>query len=110
MTVWVLYVRRDLEEVRNVNKQLIPFYREEEIYTLFYDEENNKMYRFSHRKTSSFKYIGLFMIVLYGSKVANDIYQRYNNPTIKIIVLLIIKILLYIAARAFYLCIYKNDK
>src|SRR5690625_2683104 len=110
MTIWVLYLRKDLKEVRNVNKQLIPFYREEEIYTLFYDEENNKMYRFPHQKTSSFKYIGLFMIVLYGSKVANNIYQSYSNSIINIIVFLIINILLYIGARSLYHRYYNHDK
>ena len=93
-----------------MNKQLIPFYREEEIYTLFYDEENNKMYRFPHQKTSSFKYIGLFVIVLYGSKVANDIYQSYSNPLINLIVFLIINILLYIGARSLYHRYYNHDK
>src|SRR5690625_3674328 len=68
------------------------------------------MYRFSHRKTSSFKYICLFMIVLYGSKVANDIYQSYSNPIINIIVFLIINILLYIGARSFYHSYYNHDK
>lgn len=93
-----------------MNKQLIPFYREEEIYTLFYDEENNKMYRFSHRKTSPFKYIVLFLIVLYGSNEANGIYQNYVNPFINIIVFLMINILFYIGVRSFYKRYYNQDK
>ncbi|HLS71120.1 MAG TPA: hypothetical protein VK027_05615 [Chitinophagaceae bacterium] len=84
-----------------MKKKLTPLYREKEIYTLFYDTIHNKLYRFPHRNKSSFTYIGLFILVLYGSTLLNDIYQPCSGPVLNIALFLIAAIICYFIAKSF---------
>ncbi|SHG92705.1 hypothetical protein [Virgibacillus chiguensis] len=67
-----------------MKNKLIPIYREKEIYTLFFDDKNNKLYKFPHREKSSLIYILLFFVVLYGSQFINQIYQPYKGVLLNI--------------------------
>ncbi|GAB3799619.1 hypothetical protein [Virgibacillus kimchii] len=84
-----------------MKKKLIPLYREKEIYTLFYDVTHNKLYRFPHRNKSSLTYIGLFILVLYGSTFLNDIYQPYRGLLLNIGLFLAAVLICYFIAKFF---------
>ncbi|UOQ86792.1 hypothetical protein [Gracilibacillus salinarum] len=68
---------------------LIPIYREADIYRLFYDQKANRLYKFSYRKKSSVLYMGLFLILLYGSNALNNLYQQAEIPLTNILLCLI---------------------
>ena len=83
-----------------VQKNLIPIYREKEIYTIVYDTEQNKLYRFSHRKLgSSLTYMGLFFLFLYGSKMLNGIYQHYRNPLLDLFLFVVLLISCFVISK-----------
>lgn len=81
--------------------KLIPLYREKEIYTLFYDAAHNKLYRFPHRNKPSLTYIGLFILVLYGSSFLNDIYQPYRGPLLNIVLFIAAAVICCFIAKLF---------
>ncbi|MFU0791773.1 hypothetical protein JNUCC74_07280 [Cerasibacillus sp. JNUCC 74] len=85
-----------------MKNKLIPIYREKEIYTLFYDKDHNKLYKFPHRDKSSFVYVLLFILVLYGSRIVNAIYQPYKGLLLNITLFFIVNIICYIIARYFF--------
>ncbi|GAB3799575.1 hypothetical protein [Virgibacillus kimchii] len=84
-----------------MKNKLIPLYREKEIYTLFYDTAHDKIYRFPHRNKSSLVYIGLFLLVLYGSILLNNIYQPYRNLLLNIALFFAAVIICYFIAKFF---------
>lgn len=82
--------------------RLIPIYRDKEIYTFFYDEKNNHLYRLIHRGINPLGYMILFFAVLYGSKYANEIYQPYEGLFFNLILFIIGNVICYLIAVNFY--------
>lgn len=79
---------------------MIPIYREKEIYTIFYDTEQNKLYRFPPRKLgSAFTYMGLFFLFLYGPKMLNGIYQHYRNPLLDLFLFVVLLISCFVISK-----------
>ncbi|RYL93661.1 hypothetical protein [Sporolactobacillus sp. THM19-2] len=88
----------------------VPFYREKENYTLFYDVDKNQLYRLPHTKRSSGLYIIAFLLVLYGSYTLNDIYQNYQGFMINLALSLITLPLSFVIAKIFYKGYYIQDQ
>ncbi len=93
---------RRIHVVIGVRIRLIPIYREKEIYTMFYDSKQNKLYRYAHREKSSFLYILLFIIIINSSGLLNQIYQPYKGFLLNIILLIISNFVCYFVAKYLY--------
>lgn len=81
---------------------LIPFYREKESYTLFYDADQKQMYRLPHRNKRNALYYFLFLAVLYGSYALNDMYQNYSGTVSNLIIFIVILAGSLVIAKLFY--------
>ncbi|ASN05374.1 hypothetical protein [Virgibacillus necropolis] len=84
-----------------MKNKLIPIYREQEIYTLFYDTVHEKLVLFPHRKNAPLAYVYLIILVLLGSWYFNDIYQPYKDPLFNIILFLVVIVFSYVFAKIF---------
>src|SRR5699024_6880623 len=63
---------------------LIPLYREQERYTLFYDQHNSHLYKFQHRNKSFAVFFMVILMLTYGSKTFDGIYQNYQSTFLNI--------------------------
>lgn len=85
-----------------MKNKFIPFYREKELYTLFYDQSHNRLYKFQHRN-KSFGVFFLFMImIIYGSSFLDSIYQKYHSVLFDIVLFFVAVGITYYIARKFY--------
>ncbi|WP_336253601.1 hypothetical protein [Oceanobacillus sp. SE10311] len=91
-----------------VNYKLIPFYREKELYTLFYDHENSHMYKLQHGKKSFAMFYLVILAVLLGSQYLDRIYQVYKGPFVNTIFIAAF-IIGYIIAKMVYDNYYIQD-
>lgn len=92
-----------------VNYKLIPFYREKELYTLFYDHENSHMYKLQHGKKSFAMFYLVILAVLLGSQYLDRIYQVYKGPFVNTILFIAAFIIGYIIAKMIYDNYYIQD-
>lgn len=90
-------------------KNLIPLYRFERLYTLFYDEKDGKIYKISQRKTFSFgKLITMFMAVL-ALSYFGEIYIVHDNLTISFIILFLSYLATYFLIHLYNRWYYKME-
>lgn len=89
--------------------KLIPIYREKEMYTYFYNENSEKLYKIQHRKQSYLSYILLYLLVLYGSGVVNQIYQQFQSVLLKYILVAVVLLSCYMISKLFYKQYYLQD-
>lgn len=82
--------------------KLIPLYREKERYTLFYDQENNHIYKFQHRNKSFAVFFLVMLAIIYGSKLLDGIYQEYQSTFLNIILIIIGIGITYYVSKEFY--------
>lgn len=85
-----------------MQNKLIPIYREKELYTLFYDQENNYLYKIQHRKRSFGVFFILVLLIFYGSKYADRIYQGYQGFLLDTLLFLVALALSYFVAQSIY--------
>ncbi|MGY0691203.1 hypothetical protein ACW2QC_00255 [Virgibacillus sp. FSP13] len=85
-----------------MQNKLLPIYREKELYTLFYDQENNHLYKIQHRKKSFGVFFILMLAVFYGSKIIDGIYQEYQDPLLNTILFFAALALGYFVAQSIY--------
>lgn len=83
-------------------EKLIPLYRLDELYTIFYDISDGKYYKINHKERSKVKYfIGLFLLITIGQLIDN-IYKSFATPLLNILLLVGGFILTYFIIRRFY--------
>ncbi|GIO23662.1 hypothetical protein [Oceanobacillus sp. J11TS1] len=89
--------------------KLIPLYREQERYTLFYDQENNHFYKFQHRNKSFAVFFLVMLAIIYGSKFLDSIYQEYQSTLPNIILIIIGLGITYYVSKKFYRSYYLTE-
>lgn len=92
-----------------VKYNLIPFYREKEHYTLFYDYENSLIYKIQHRKKSFSVFYLVILGILFSSSFLDSIYQAYKGTITNIILFLASIIISYFIAKLVYDNYYLQD-
>ncbi|MCL1631986.1 hypothetical protein M3N64_08495 [Sporolactobacillus sp. CPB3-1] len=89
---------------------LIPFYREKESYTLFYDANQKQMYRLPHRNKGNVRYYFLGLAVLYGSYALNALYQNISGIVSNLISFIVILAGSFLVAKFFYKNYYVQNR
>ncbi|MEW9678002.1 hypothetical protein ABRT01_17925 [Lentibacillus sp. L22] len=92
-----------------MKKRLIPLYREQERYTLFYDQHNNRLYKFQHRNKSFAIFFMVILVITYGSKFLDGIYQGYQTTFLNIILFIIALGVTYYVTTEFYSAYYLKE-
>lgn len=92
-----------------MKNKLIPIYREKELYTLFYDTENNELYKTQHRNKSYVVYVVLFLLVIYGSSFIDHFYSQVQNALLNVLMILFMFVLSYFIGLTVYRNYYLND-
>lgn len=89
---------------------LIPFYREKESYTLFYDADQKQMYQLPHRNKGNMRYYFLALAVLYGSYVLSDTYQKMSGIVSDLVSFIVVLAGSFVLAKLFYKNYYIQDR
>lgn len=89
--------------------KLIPFYREKELFTLFYDYEDNHMYKFQHKKKSFSMFYFAIIGILFSSPYLDGLYQAHKGTLVDIILFIASIIISYFIAKLFYNNYYLQD-
>lgn len=92
-----------------MQKRLIPLYREQERYTLFYDQHNNQLYKFQHRNKSFAVFFMVILAITYGSQFLDGIYQGYQSTLLNIILFIIAIGVTYYITTEFYNAYYLKE-
>lgn len=92
-----------------MKERLIPLYREEELYTLFYDPQNNHLYKFQHRNKSFGVFFMGILVVTYVSKFLDGIYQPYQSTFLNMIMFMLGIGLTYYVTTKFYSAYYLQE-
>src|SRR5690625_611512 len=90
-------------------EKLIPIYREEELYTLFYDEKNDKILKIPHTKRSLSAYYSLIFGLIVLSALLDPLYLPIQNPLFNLISLFISLVIVYFITKSFYRRYYEQD-
>ena len=88
---------------------LIPLYREQERYTLFYDQHNNHLYKFQHRNKSFAVFFMVILMLTYGSKTFDGIYQNYQSTFLNISLFIIAIAVTYYVITKLYSAYYLKE-
>src|SRR5699024_6460302 len=62
-----------------MESNLIPVYRERELYTLFYDQQQNVIYKFQHRNKSFGLFFMFIIAMTWFSESLDPFYINYKN-------------------------------
>ncbi|MFC0492131.1 Uncharacterised protein [Listeria grayi] len=83
-------------------EKLIFIYREKELYSIFYSSDKKKFIKVPHKKTNSWLYIIVFIVLLNGSQFAANLYKEISNGYVNLISIMISIMLSYLIAKVFY--------
>lgn len=83
-------------------EKLVPLYRLDELYTIFYDISDGEYYKINHKERSKVKYfIGVFSLIMIGQLIDN-IYKAFATPLLSILLLTGSLALTYFIVSKFY--------
>lgn len=83
-------------------KTLVPLYRLDELYTIFYDISDGEYYKINHKERSKVKnFIGIFLLITIGRSIDN-IYKAFATPLFSVLLLVGGFILTYFIIIRFY--------
>ncbi|MBC2200140.1 hypothetical protein HCX59_02660 [Listeria welshimeri] len=83
-------------------EKLVFIYREKELYSVFYNNDKKQFIKVRHKKTNSWIYIIIFIVLINGSNFINNFYKEINNGYVNLISIIISIILSYLIAKKFY--------
>lgn len=92
-----------------MRNKLIPLYREQEHYTLFYNQHTNQIYKFQHRNKSFAVFFLALLSITWASKLLDNMYQTYQNILLNAIVFIIAIVITYYVSIQFYHAYYLED-
>ena len=92
-----------------MRNKLIPLYREQEHYTLFYNQHTNQIYKFQHRNKSFAVFFLALLSMMWASKLLDNMYQAYEGIFLNIIVSSAAIGITYYVAIQFYHAYYLED-
>jgi len=94
-----------------MDNKLIPLYRERESYTLFYEQNNNALYKLQHRNKSFGVFFIFILAMTWFSELISDFYEDYQNATLNVIIFIsAIGITYYLTGRFFHAYYQKETK
>lgn len=101
-------VREDIEEMK---KRLMPFYRNLSNgsygYTLFLDENSNRVYKSYHKEMNHSIYWISFAVVLILLRGMKNVFVPFNNPVV-ILIILLLTVASGVIGRSIYVYYYKD--
>lgn len=81
---------------------LVPLYRLDELYTIFYDTSDGEYYKINHKERSRVKYfIGIFSMITIG-RLTDNMYKGFAMPLFSILLLVGGLVLTYFIVSKFY--------
>jgi len=92
-----------------VENNLIPIYREKELYTLFYDQHKNVIYKFQHRNKSFGLFFMFIIVMVWFSESLDAFYINYKNTLLNIVIFLFSIGITYYVSKRFYNAYYQQE-
>src|SRR5699024_957117 len=92
-----------------MGNRLIPLYRERELYTLFYNQHKNKIYKLQHRNKSFAVFFFTILVLTWASESLDIFYQAYQSTFLNVIILIIAIGITYFVMIQFYRSYYQKD-
>src|SRR5699024_10237453 len=92
-----------------MGNRLIPLYRERELYTLFYDQHKNKVYKLQHRNKSFAVFFFTILVLTWASESLHVFYQAYQSTFLNVVILIIAIGITYFVMTQFYRSYYRKD-
>jgi len=90
---------------------LVTFYRNKDLYTLFYDQDDGIIYKIPIRKKNSYVKVYLSFIVLYiTGNLLNGFYQKYNSLLLDISLFIISVVIAYFTANKLHQTYYAEEQ
>lgn len=90
---------------------LVTFYRNKDLYTLFYDQDDGLIYKIPIRKKNSYVKVYLSFIVLYiTGNLLNGFYQKYNSLFLDISLFIISVVIAYFTANKLHQTYYTEEQ
>lgn len=83
-------------------KNLIPLYREKEMFTIFYDTKQDKLVKLPHRKKTYILYVVLFILVLYSIPYVVNVYNHIDHSAVKLLIVFALVGITYLASHVTY--------
>ncbi|WP_040981884.1 hypothetical protein [Oceanobacillus jeddahense] len=94
-----------------MKRNLIPIYRNQDLYTLFYDQNEKVIYKIPFWKKNSISSVYLIVIALYIiGFLLNGFYQNYSNVLLDIILLILGIGIAYVTVDKIYQIYYEYEK
>ncbi|WP_449354432.1 hypothetical protein ACUL41_15210 [Virgibacillus natechei] len=90
---------------------LITFYRNKDLYTLFYNQDDGLIYKIPIRKKNSYVkvYFGFLALYITGN-ILNGFYQRYNSLFLDVSMFIIGIVIAYFTANKLHQTYYAEEK
>lgn len=92
-----------------MESNLIPVYRERELYTLFYDQQQNVIYKFQHRNKSFGLFFMFIIAMTWFSESLDPFYINYKNTFLNIVIFIFAIGMTYYASNRFYNAYYQQE-
>lgn len=89
-------------------RDLVPFFRKKEYYTIFYDIKKDTFVQLPHRKPNIILYVALFLILLRIVPYIVQFYDHYDHLLIKLLIIAILVGINLYASSELYVRYYEH--